>query len=209
MFARPVDFDAADTIARDVTPPEATAPDLHAHDLRPLDMAAHPDAASAERAMPAPYIPEPILAEPRPMLVPVDAPPLHMPFPFASDGLAGEAPRSVIGNDITIIGHGLRIITAGILEINGQIDGDVQGAHVIIGETGQLTGTIAANQVVVKGAVSGQIRGRDVQFEGSAHVEGDVHHERLTIATGARFEGRSRRVTEDLSTVLDAPPSAA
>jgi cytoskeletal protein CcmA (bactofilin family) len=144
------------------------------------------------------------LPEPRPVLVPVGDGSTR-PAVVSS----GTAPRSVIGNDLTIIGHGIKIISAGVLEIDGRVDGDVQGTQVIIGETGRLTGTIAAEQVVVKGTVSGQIRGREVMLDGSSHVEGDVHHQRLTIAVGAHFEGRSRRATGELRTTLDldAPPA--
>ena len=140
------------------------------------------------------------LPEPRPLLaaVPDSAAPAARPVVVSA-----TAPRSVIGNDLTIIGHGIKIISAGVLEIDGRVDGDVQGTQVIIGETGRLTGTIAAEQVVVKGTVSGQIRGREVMLDGSSHVEGDVHHQRLTIAVGAHFEGRSRRATGELRTTLD------
>jgi cytoskeletal protein CcmA (bactofilin family) len=152
------------------------------------------DGKSADAKTPVAGIPEP-----RPMLVPVsEAASASRPAMGAA-----TAPRSVIGNDLTIIGHGIKIISAGVLEIDGRVDGDVQGTQVIIGETGRLTGTIAAEQVVVKGTVSGQIRGREVMLDGSSHVEGDVHHQRLTIAVGAHFEGRSRRATGELRTTLD------
>jgi cytoskeletal protein CcmA (bactofilin family) len=144
------------------------------------------------------------LPEPRPVLVQVgDNVPQPSSRPVVVSSSTSAAPRSVIGNDLTIIGHGIKIISAGVLEIDGRVDGDVQGTQVIIGETGRLTGTIAAEQVVVKGTVSGQIRGREVMLDGSSHVEGDVHHQRLTIAVGAHFEGRSRRATGELRTTLD------
>lgn len=143
------------------------------------------------------------LPEPRPMLVQAAE------SASGTRQVMGGSPRSVIGNDLTIIGHGIKIISAGVLEIDGRVDGDVQGTQVIIGETGRLTGTIAAEQVVVKGTVSGQIRGRDVMLDGSSHVEGDVHHQRLTIAVGAHFEGRSRRATGELRTTLDLDAPAA
>lgn len=141
------------------------------------------------------------LPEPRPMLAAV--PDSAAAISARPAVVSSSAPRSVIGNDLTIIGQGIKIISAGVLEIDGRVDGDVQGTQVIIGETGRLTGTIAAEQVVVRGTVSGQIRGREVMLDGSSHVEGDVHHQRLTIAVGAHFEGRSRRATGELRTTLD------
>jgi cytoskeletal protein CcmA (bactofilin family) len=112
--------------------------------------------------------------------------------------------RSVIGPDLRIAGSGLRIMTAGILEIDGQIEGDVQGAQIIVGERGSITGTVAADHVLVKGTVNGEIRGREVVLDASSHVDGDVHHHHLTITQGAHFEGRSRRTNSTEPVALDA-----
>ena len=104
-----------------------------------------------------------------------------------------ENSRSVIGLDLTIIGQGLKIVTAGALQIDGQVQGDVQGADVIIGEAGSVTGTVAGETVTVNGTVAGVIRGRQVTLSAKSHVEGDVHHQALSIEPGAEFDGRSRR----------------
>ena len=40
--------------------------------------------------------------------------------------------KSIIGNDLRIIGQGLRIISRSILQIDGEIEGDVQAAEVIV-----------------------------------------------------------------------------
>jgi hypothetical protein len=44
--------------------------------------------------------------------------------------------KSVIGNDLKIIGQGLKIVGRGILQVDGEIEGDVQAAEVIVGEKG-------------------------------------------------------------------------
>ena len=62
--------------------------------------------------------------------------------------------KSVIGNDLKIIGQGLKIISQGTLQVDGQVDGDVAGAEVIIGEQGNVTGTVAAARVIVRAARS-------------------------------------------------------
>ena len=53
-----------------------------------------------------------------------------------------EAGKSVISNDLKIIGQGLKIISRGILQVDGEVEGDVAGAEVIIGEQGKVTGTV-------------------------------------------------------------------
>ncbi len=105
--------------------------------------------------------------------------------------------KSVIGNDLRIIGHGLKIISRGILQVDGEIQGDVQGAEVIVGERGRVTGMVAGQQVVVRGKVSGVICGKTVALQASSQVEGDVHHMSFAIEQGALFEGRSRRAANE------------
>ena len=61
------------------------------------------------------------------------------------------ATKSVIGNDLKIIGQGLRIISQGTLQVDGEVEGDVGGSEVIIGELGKVTGTVAAATVIVRG----------------------------------------------------------
>ena len=73
------------------------------------------------------------------------------------------------------------------------MEGDVGGAEVIIGERGKVTGTVAAERVIVRGSISGVIRGSTVTVQSSSHVEGDIHHMSLAIEQGAEFDGRCRR----------------
>jgi len=118
---------------------------------------------------------------------------------------AGSDEKSVIGNDLKIVGQGLKIISRGILQVDGEIEGDVQGAEVIVGEKGKVTGMVAGQQVVVRGKVSGVVCGRTVALQSSSQVHGDIHHMSFAIEQGAMFEGRSRRAASesDLNAVVD------
>ena len=40
-----------------------------------------------------------------------------------------EAGKSVISNDLKIIGQGLKIISRGTLQVDGEVEGDVAAAH--------------------------------------------------------------------------------
>src|SRR5215471_8865117 len=113
------------------------------------------------------------------------------------------APKSVIGNDLKIIGQGLKIISQGTLQVDGEIEGDVGGAEVIIGEMGKVTGTVAAQRVIVRGTISGVIRGATVTLQSSSHVEGDIHHMSLAIEQGAEFDGRCRRAADAAALTAD------
>jgi cytoskeletal protein CcmA (bactofilin family) len=104
-----------------------------------------------------------------------------------------EAGKSVISNDLKIIGQGLKIISRGTLQVDGEVEGDVSGAEIIIGEQGKVTGTVAAERVIVRGRTSGVIRALTVALQASARVEGDIHHMSLAIEEGAEFDGNCRR----------------
>ena len=123
--------------------------------------------------------------------------------------VGGETgPKSVIGNDLKIIGQGLKIISQGTLQVDGEVEGDVGGVEVIIGEKGKVTGTVAAERVIVRGRISGVIRGATVTLQSSSRVEGDIHHMSLAIEQGAEFDGRCRRPSDpsELNLKLDAMP---
>jgi cytoskeletal protein CcmA (bactofilin family) len=129
---------------------------------------------------------------------------------FSADTPA-TADKSVIGNDLKIIGQGLKIIGRGVLQVDGEIEGDVQGAEVIVGEKGKVTGMVAAQNVIVRGKVSGVVCGRTIALQASSHVEGDVHHMSLAIEQGAMFEGRSRRAANEgaLNSVVEGRGAAS
>jgi cytoskeletal protein CcmA (bactofilin family) len=118
---------------------------------------------------------------------------------------SGEAGKSVISNDLKIIGQGLKIISRGTLQVDGEVEGDVAGAEIIIGEQGKVTGTVAAERVIVRGRTSGVIRAMTVALQASARVEGDIHHMSLAIEEGAEFDGRCLRPanTKELQPDLD------
>ena len=103
---------------------------------------------------------------------------------------------SVIGPDLTIMGN---LISSGEVQVDGEVQGDLHGTHVVIGEKARITGGVNAEEVVVRGHVMGSIRGRKVMLQASSHVEGDVHHQSLAIEQGAYFEGKSRRSEDPLA----------
>ncbi len=104
----------------------------------------------------------------------------------------------MIGSDLKIVGQGLQIISQGILQVDGEVVGDVQGAEVVVGITGKVSGKVTGRKVDVFGRVSGLVSGDEVVLKASAIVEGDIHHKSLAIETGAQFDGGSRRAANDV-----------
>jgi len=95
----------------------------------------------------------------------------------------------------TVIAKGLKIVGSvtaeGLVEVNGQIDGELHCTSLAIARGAQVNGTVAAERVVVDGNVEGPIHGGDVILKSKARVVGDIHHQSLAVQRGAFFEGRS------------------
>lgn len=124
----------------------------------------------------------------RPPLPGQRATPPPQPGPQSSAGSVSQ-----ISADLTIIGN---LVSKGEVHIDGEIQGDLHAATVVVGENARITGGIVADEVVVRGAVMGSVRGKRVVLQSTSRVEGDVFHNQLAIEQGAYFEGKSRRVDD-------------
>ena len=99
--------------------------------------------------------------------------------------------RTVIAKGLKIVGS---VTAEGLVEVNGQIDGELHCTSLIIAPGAQVSGTVAAERVVVDGNVEGPIQGGQVYLKSQAHVVGDIHHQSLAMERGAYFDGRSVQV---------------
>src|ERR1700750_2822933 len=62
----------------------------------------------------------------------------------------------------------------------------------VIGDKAEIHGEIFAEDVTVRGKVTGRIRARKVLLAATSHVEGDILHEAFAVESGAFFEGICR-----------------
>ena len=114
---------------------------------------------------------------------------------------AGDRVISIIGPDLTIDGD---LISRGELRVDGEVQGNIEGTRVVIGEHAQITGGVSAEDVIVLGHVMGTVRGLRVSLQSTCHVEGDVYHQALVMEQGASFEGKSSR-SNDPMTIAAVP----
>lgn len=108
----------------------------------------------------------------------------------AHDGTGGV---SQISADLTIIGN---LVSRGEVQIDGEIQGDLHAASIVVGENARINGNVVAEEVVVRGSVVGSVRGKRVLLQSNSKLEGDIFHQQLAIEQGAYFEGKSRRMDD-------------
>jgi len=91
------------------------------------------------------------------------------------------------GADVVITGN---IAASADLHIDGRIDGDITCAALVQGEGGVIVGAVTADSARLAGKVRGSISAGTLVIIKTAHIEGDVHYDQLTIEQGAQVDGR-------------------
>ena len=119
---------------------------------------------------------------------------------------AASRTPSLLGPDIVFEGT---ITGEGELHVEGTVRGEVQVARLLIGERAQVEGAVRGQHIEVRGRVSGNIEAKMVKLYESAHVEGDIVHEQLSIDVGAYFTGRCQAMKKAAPVVAAVQAPAA
>jgi cytoskeletal protein CcmA (bactofilin family) len=101
--------------------------------------------------------------------------------------------RAIIDACLQIDGN---LTTEGEVQVDGKINGDIRCAHLTVGREAVILGDITAEEIVVRGKVTGTIRGNRVILQDGAQVESEIFQSKLTIEEGANFKGMIRDQTE-------------
>ena len=75
------------------------------------------------------------------------------------------------------------------IQIDGQIEGDVRGVGVKIGQNARVKGTVYGDEVELAGTVEGKIESKKVILAGTARMTGDIWHQDIKIESGAYING--------------------
>ena len=96
---------------------------------------------------------------------------------------------SVIAEGMYVLGN---IVSDGVLDIDGKIDGNVRGETVTVRPNGAIRGDVVADIVYVHGYVEGLIKAKQVMLYADARVIGTIMHEALKVEDGAFVDGDGR-----------------
>jgi cytoskeletal protein CcmA (bactofilin family) len=153
---------------------------------------AQPAQPQANNAAPKPepprQVPAPILkpnAAPTPSAFTPTPTPASPPTPsFTSK--AGAPMASVISKALKITGE---LESTEDIQIDGQIEGDVRGVGVKIGQNAKVKGTVYGDEVELAGTIEGRIESKKVILTGTARMTGDIVHQDIKIESGAYVSG--------------------
>ncbi len=113
-----------------------------------------------------------------------------------SSSMKAAGVPSIISADVVLRGN---VNSAGEVQLDGALEGDIKASMLIVGEKASVKGEIICESVVVRGRVEGGIRAKQVALAATAHIIGDILHSSLSVESGAHFEGNCRHSDDPLS----------
>ena len=93
---------------------------------------------------------------------------------------------SVISKSLKITGQ---LESTEDIQIDGQVDGDVRGVGVKIGQNAKVKGTVYGDEVELSGSIEGKIEAKRVVLNGTARMTGDILHQEIKVEAGAYISG--------------------
>lgn len=133
--------------------------------------------------------PEPAAAMPAPDAFAPAPPAQNRRFPMTASNTPSSPSVSVIGKALKITGQ---LESAEDIHIEGEVEGDVRGVSVRVGQGAKIHGTIYGEEVEISGNLDGKIEARKVVLTSTAHVSGDLVYQEIRIELGAFIDGRCR-----------------
>lgn len=115
--------------------------------------------------------------------------------------MARNTTPSIVSAGLTITGD---LRTEGEVQVDGTVVGDIACGKLVVGEGASVQGEISADDVDIRGEVTGRIRGARVALARSARVIGDIWHSSLSMEAGAHLEGQVRN-SEDPRNIRETP----
>ncbi|MDE2466312.1 MAG: polymer-forming cytoskeletal protein [Alphaproteobacteria bacterium] len=128
----------------------------------------------------------------------------HSELPRPMAGTSHAPPPSVIANDLKVTGT---ILSSGTVVVDGNVEGDIYGAHVTIGEGGLIRGTVNASECVISGRVTGTLRATAIALRPSGTIDGDIGCRTLSVGLGASLNGKCRHVDNPVADLTDHGPN--
>jgi len=108
-----------------------------------------------------------------------------------------EAISSIIDKSMSITG---KITFKGKARIDGTIEGDIKGEHLILSDAGQIKGDISTTSFNCYGKIEGNVRAGILTARKNCNITGKVEAESLTVEPGAAIQGEIRASLKDSMT---------
>lgn len=113
-----------------------------------------------------------------------------------------EAISSIIGLEMTINGD---TSFKGKMKVDGKIIGNVKGEHLILSNTGVITGDVDTDIFICQGRVDGNVKVKKMTVMKKGGINGKLEAVELEVEFGASLSGEIKARTQDLR-LIQGPP---
>ena len=103
---------------------------------------------------------------------------------------------SILANSFSLKGS---ISCKGELQIDGRINGNLNGEKVILGPESVMDGTLTADEITISGKFKGKIKGKSIRLDAGASVDAEITYEVLAIEDGSSINGIIKKIVSPVS----------
>lgn len=98
---------------------------------------------------------------------------------------------TILAKDLKIEGT---LSSSGMIEIEGEVRGNIHGNSVIIREDGFMEGEIIAESISLRGSFIGNIKAKNIEVLNKAKLVGKVEYGSLCVEDGASIDGQFKKI---------------
>ena len=99
---------------------------------------------------------------------------------------SGDVISSIISTDMRVTGE---INFKGKARVDGVIEGNIKGEHLVLSESGKVYGDIELVTLICHGSIEGNVKAQKVTAHTSSSIKGNLVATSLTVESGAQLNG--------------------
>jgi len=99
---------------------------------------------------------------------------------------SGEVISSIISTDMRVTGE---MSFKGKARVDGVIEGNIKGEHLVLSESGKVYGDIDLVTLICHGSIEGNVKAQKVTAHASSSIKGNLVATSLTVESGAQLNG--------------------
>lgn len=119
---------------------------------------------------------------------------------------SGDVISSIISTDMKISGE---INFNGKARIDGLVEGNINGDHLILSESGKVNGDLVLTSLICQGSIEGNVKAEQVTAHSTASIRGNLIAQSLTVESGAKLNGEVSSSTQPPHKQQAKAPSVA
>ena len=95
------------------------------------------------------------------------------------------------------------LLFEGKAQIDGTVEGNIKGEHLVLSECGKIIGDVKVSTFVCHGSLEGNIKSSMLSARKTCRIHGRIESNSLNVEPGARLDGEVKIATQDLHLISD------